>query len=596
MRGIRVIRSNLSRFVILARTHLSSTFINPIQYARPINRAAISNPVNDFSFTFHFSYCSTSNFETTNAPKVSKLEEKDSSDSDDDSDVHNAYIDDDGDKEDINVSDVKRFSRREEGFVKDVKTLVNILREFGSKRSEMKAKIEQCGIMASSELVVEVLSRIRNDWEAAFTFFLWAGDQPGYAHSTRDYHAMIYILGKMRKFDTAWTLIDQMRGERTGPSFVTKQTLLIMIRRYCAVHDVARAINTFYAYKRFKFDVDIEDFQSLLSALCRYKNVQDAEHLMFCNKDVFPYNTKSFNIILNGWCNIIVSPREAERVWREMSKKGIRHDVVSFSSIISCYSKTRNLHKVLKLFDLMKKMRIEPDRKVYNAVIHSLAKGGLVKEAINLMKSMEEKGIPQNIVTYNSLIKPLCKARKVKEAREAFDEMLQRGLSPTIHTYHAFMCILSTGEEVFDLLEKMRNMGCEPTNDTYIMLIRKFSRWCQFDNVFKVWNEIHENGIGPDCSAYVVLIHGLFLNGMLEEARKYYKEMKEKELSLDPNTDNRLQDWLSGKPFAEPHIADNQLQRGKQVISKKYDQERDFLRQPETRRVVRERGFSFWDQ
>ncbi|KAI9185799.1 hypothetical protein LWI28_010750 [Acer negundo] len=597
MRGIRVIRSNLSRFVILARTHFGSTYINRIQYAKSINRTTISNPVNDFSLPFHYSYCSTSNFETTNAPTVSKLEEKDSSDSDDDSDIGN----DDGDKEDIDVSDIKRSSRHDEGYVKDVKTLVNILREFGNKRSEMRSKIEQCGIIASSEVVVEVLSRVRNDWEAAFTFFLWAGDQPGYAHSTRDYHAMIYILGKMRKFDTAWALIDQMRGGRKGPSLVTKQTLLIMIRRYCAVHDVARAINTFYAYKKFKFDVGIEDFQSLLSALCRYKNVQDAEHLIFCNKNVFPYNAKSFNIILNGWCNIIVSPREAGRVWSEMSKRGIRHDVVSFSSMISCYSKTRNLHSVLKLFDLMKKMKIEPDRKVYNAVIHALAKGGLVKEAINLMKSMEEKGIPQNIITYNSLIKPLCKARKVEEAKEAFDEMLQRGLSPTIHTYHAFMHILSTGEEVFDLLEKMRKMGCEPTNDTYIMLIRKFSRWCQYDNVFKVWNEICENGIGPDCSAYVVLIHGLFLNGKLEEARKYYKEMKEKELVLDRKTDERLQDWLSSKPFAEPQMADskdNQLLIGKhtRLISKKCDQERDFLRQPETRRVVRERGFSFWDQ
>lgn len=589
------------RFTVHVRAHLSGTYTNHVQVTKPIHRTIRSKPLNDFSFLFSSSFCTTSNFDNTDVPKLSNLEEKDSWGSDNGGHVtYDCVGDDDDDKEGVEVSEVKRSGRRDEGYIKNVKTLVNILREFSGKPLEMKTKIEQCGIMASSELVVEVLSRVRNDWEAAFTFFLWAGNQQGYLYSTRDYHAMIYILGKMRKFDTAWKLIDEMRGRKEGPCLVTKQTLLIMIRRYCAVHDVARAINTFYAYKKFKFVADIDDFHGLLSALCRYKNVQDAEQLMFCNKDVFPYDIKSFNIILNGWCNIIVSPREAERVWKEMSKRGVRHDVVSFSSIISCYSKTRNLHRVIKLFDYMKNMSIEPDRKVYNSVIHALAKGGLVTQAINLMKTMEDKNISPNIVTYNSLIKPLCKARKVKEAREAFDEMLQRGLSPTIQTYHAFLSIVPTAEEVFDLLEKMRERGCGPTNDTYITLIRKFSRWNQYDNVFKMWNEICEDGVGPDCSAYVALIHGLFLNKRLGEARKYYEEMKGKELLLDHKTDERLQDWLSGEAFADhpiEHTYDHQLQLGKhtRAVSRKFDQERDFLRQPETRRVVRERGFSFWD-
>ncbi|OMO87809.1 hypothetical protein COLO4_20562 [Corchorus olitorius] len=442
---------------------------------------------------------------------------------------------------------------------------MDIIRETGSNNVEMRKRLEQSSIKVSSELVVEVLSRVRNNWEVAFTFFLWAGKQPGYAHSLREYHSMISILGKMRKFDTAWSLIDEMGGGRTGPSLVTPQTLLIMIRRYCAVHDVGRAINTFYAYKKFKFDVGIEEFQSLLSALCR--------------------------------------PREAERVWREMSKRAIPHDVVSYACVMSCYSKACNLNKVLKLFSQMKRMGVEPDRKVYNAIIHALAKARHVKEAINLLKTMEEKGIRPNVVTYNSLIKPLCKARKIDEARNAFDEMLQRGLSPTIRTYHAFFRILRNGEEVFELLEKMRKMGCQPTNDTYIMLIRKFSRWCQFDNVFKLWNEMTENGVNPDRSSYIVLIYGLFLNGKLDEAYKYYVEMKEKQYLPEPKIDEMLQSWVSGKQFAEQQMADlknNQLQDNKlgnqiRVEPKKVDQEKDFLREPETKRVVRERGFSFWE-
>uniref|UniRef100_A0A2C9VD18 Pentacotripeptide-repeat region of PRORP domain-containing protein n=1 Tax=Manihot esculenta TaxID=3983 RepID=A0A2C9VD18_MANES len=481
-----------------------------------------------------------SDLEIPTAPKISVRREECSSEND--------FSDSNEDDDDDNIT---QLNLGDASFVEDVKTIVNILNQLGDNRVEMKNKIEQCGVKVSQELVQEVLSRVRNDWEAAFTFFLWAGRQPGYVHSVREYNSMISILAKMRKFDTAWSLIDEMRGVKTGVSLVVPQTLLIMIRRYCAVHDVGRAINTFYAYKRFKFDVGIEEFQSLLSALCRYKNVQDAEHLMFSKKDVFPFNTKSFNIVLNGWSNVIGSPRQSDRIWREMCKRGIQYDAVSYASIISCYSKAGNLYKVLKLYNQMNEMRIEPDRKVYNAVIHALAKARHVKEAINLMKAMEDKGIAPNTVTYNSLIKPLCKARKIDEARGVFDEMLQRGHSPTIRTYHAFFRILRTGEEVFALLEKMRKMGCQPITDTYIMLIRKFCRWRQFDDVFKLWNEMSENGIGPDRSSYIVLIHGLFLNGKLEAAYKYYTDMKQTQLLPDPKIDEMLSTWLSNKQMAE---------------------------------------------
>ncbi|KAF5725696.1 putative Pentatricopeptide repeat-containing protein [Tripterygium wilfordii] len=592
MRGIRIARLAPWILSIIARPYPNVTYTRSIECARPITEATNSE------FSFFSSSFSTSNLEFPSATANPRLQEGCRKNGGDDEDSDNDADDDNDEEED---GTVKQLRAVDEGLVRNVNTVVGILCELGGNRVEMKNKLEQCRVRPTEELVDEVLSRVRNDWETAFTFFLWAGKQPGYAHSVGEYHLMLSILGKMRKFDTAWALIDEMRGSRNGVSLVKPHTLLIMIRRYCAVHDVGRAINTFYAYKRFKFDMGMDEFHSLLSALCRYKNVQDAEHLMFCNKDIFPFNTKSFNIVLNGWCNLIGSPREAERVWMEMSKRGIRYDVASYASIMSCHSKAGNLYKVFKLYERMKKMGIIPDRKVYNAVIHALAKDGLVKEAINLMKTMEEKGIAPDIVTYNSLIKPFCRAQKIVEAWQVFEEMLQRGLSPTIRTYHAFLRMVRTAEEVFVLLEKMREMDCQPTIETYIMLIRKFCRWHQLDNVFKVWDEIRKSGLGPDRSSYIVLIHGLFLNGKLEEAYKFYTEMKEKQLLLEPKIEEKIQAWLANKHIDVCQIKeskDSQSGRGQsgkqtRAVSVKHDRKKDFVRRPETRIAVRERGFSF---
>ena len=484
--------------------------------------------------------------ELTDAPAQS---DDDGGEADEDDD----YDDGHGTNEDKNGTNCSKLHLGDD-FARDVKTILDIMHEKGSGPSDIKQKLEHCSVALSQELVVEVMSKTRNDWEAAFTFFLWAGKQPGYAHSVRVYHSIISILGKMRKFDTAWTLIEEMRGGKTGPSLVTPETLLIMIRRYSAIHDVARAINTFHAYKRFNFEIGLEEFHSLLSALCRYKNVQDAENLLFCNKNVFPLDTKSFNIILNGWCNLIVSTSQAERIWKEMSKRGIEHDVVSYGSIISCYSKSYKLYKVLRMFDEMKERKITPDRNVYNAVIYALGRGRLLKEAVNLIGNMEDNNIIPDVVTYNTLIKCFCKARKVDEAKQLFDEMLERRLSPTIQTFHAFFRVLRNKEEVFEFLDKMRELGCYPTIETYIMLIRKFCRWGHLDDVFKIWDAMREDGISHDRSSYKVLIRGLILNGKLEEAHRYYAEMQEKGFLPEPKTEKMLQAWVSRKQAKEEQV------------------------------------------
>ncbi|PKA60301.1 Pentatricopeptide repeat-containing protein [Apostasia shenzhenica] len=436
----------------------------------------------------------------------------------------------------------------DEQLLRDLDLVISCLRDFGSNGADAKHRLEQSGVVPSVELVNQVLSRLRHDWSAAFTFFLWAGKQPGYSHSLQQYHSMISILGKMRRFDTAWSLVNEMR--RGASSIVSPQTLMIFIRKYSAIHDVARAINVFYSFQKFELKPGIHDFQGLLSALCRYKNVEDAEHLLLCNEGTFPFQTKSFNIILNGWCNVLVYVGEAKRFWRFMMNKGIEKDVVSYGCMISCYSKAGKLNDVVKLFNQMKGLGIAPDRKVYNATIYALAKARQVNRAKDLMRAMEAKGIVLNAVTFNSLIRPLCKARRVTDVRVLFDEMVQRGIIPSIRTFHAFFGVLRTAEAVFELMDQMVQIGCEPVMDTYIMLTRKLCRWRQHENVYKLWNQMHESGLSPDRSAYIVLIHGLFLNGRLEEASKFYDEMKEKGFEPESKTEEMITAWFSGKVVA----------------------------------------------
>lgn len=499
----------------------------------------------------------------------------------------------------VDAGDSDRHDADDPQLLRNIDSVLASLRGFPaadkSSAEAAKLRLQQCGVAPSSELVNTVLSHLRNDWVCAFNFFLWAAEQPGYSHYPRDYHSMISILGKMRHFDTAWSLVYQMRS--TG--LVTPATLLILIKRYSSVHDVASAINAFHMLRRFGITPGPYDFQGLLAALCRYKNVPDAEHLLLCNHNAFPFDTKSFNIVLNGWCSIVVSIREAKRFWRLMRDSGIEKDVVSYASMISCYSKVGNLNAVLKLFNQLKEMGFKPDLKIYNAVIHALAKGKCFNGARRLLEAMEESGTSPNAATFNSLIRPLCKLHRVEDARELFDEMLNRGLSPCIRTYHPFLDAAKNVDDVFELLARMREADCGRAIETYIMLIRKLSRWRQHESVFKLWNEMQQDGFTPDRSAYIVLIHGLFLNGKLEEAATYYEDMKAKGFLPEPKTEQMIQSWFLAKEFSGKSVMEEELDcKGiAPETSTKHNRARkkELSKDAEMRKITRERGFSLYE-
>ncbi|KAK9072684.1 hypothetical protein SSX86_009119 [Deinandra increscens subsp. villosa] len=518
---------------IILSTHIPFRPINP---SKPLNNPSINRLINRSIRPPYFP-----NFFSSSSLSNSDSDEQSESESDDEK------------------SDSPNESVGNHELETEVGLITDILRPPDRDYVTMRNNLEKCSLQISPELVTEVLSQVRNDWKPAFVFFKWAGNQPNYAHSIRQYHGMIAILAKMKRFETAWRLIGEMKegGTNGGESMVTPHTLLIMIRRYSAVHDVTNAIKTFYAYKLFNFRVGIREFHDLLSALCRYKNVNEAEFLLKWNESVYPLTTKGFNIVLNGWCNIIGSVREGKRVWWEMCNRGIVRDVISYSTIITCYSKCNETREVIKIFNELKASRIRLDLKVYNGVIHVFCKSGRVEEARELLESMETKGVRPNAVTYNSIIMPLCKKGKIVDALKVFDEMLERGLSPTVPTYHAFFRASRTSGEAFSILQKMNRMGCCPNHDTYTMLIRKFCRWDEFGNVWKLWDEMISSGLDPDRSSYVALVNGLFLNRKLDEAYKYHVEMKSKGLAPEPEMEKTLETWMANKRMVEPSIIDS---------------------------------------
>ncbi|KAJ3693338.1 hypothetical protein LUZ60_008818 [Juncus effusus] len=395
-----------------------------------------------------------------------------------------------------------------------------------SKKEALSFLKNSESVEPSRELVCKALWELREDWEAALLCFRWG--EESVLNCAWAWHFIIHLMGKNERFHMAWYLVRKMR--RNG--VLTSQAMIIMMQRYADANQPSKAIKTFHNMEKFKLSPDSEVFTSVLTALCKNKNIEEAEEFLLTNKKYFPLNSENFNIILHGWCEIMPDLKEAKRVWREMANYCITPDKNSYSHMISCYSKFGNLFDSLRLFDEMKKRKWDPPLEAYNSLIYILTKENCLKDAKNIFNKIYEAGFNPNVETYNNMIIPLCESGKLEEAREVFDEMRAKTQNPNVETFHAFL----KGEEIdeiINILRKMKENKCGPYDGTFLVLLEKFFGSNQAGNALKIWYEMRKYDINPYRSHYILLVQGLVKYGWIVKAMEFYNEMKNKGFERD---------------------------------------------------------------
>ncbi|OMO74028.1 hypothetical protein COLO4_26742 [Corchorus olitorius] len=410
-----------------------------------------------------------------------------------------------------------------------------------SSEAEALASLDESGsgIKATQDLVYSVIWTLREEWRLAFLAFKWCEKRGHIGENT--YELLVWVLGTHKKFNMAWCLIRDLYHS----SMDTRRAMFIMIDRYAAASDPCKAIQTFHTMDKFRMTPDEEAFHTLLKALCRYGNIEEAEEIMLVNKKLFPLETDGFNIILDGWCNILVDVSEAKRVWREMSNYCITPNGTSYSHMISCFSKVGNLFDSLRLYDEMKKRGWDPGIEVYNSLVYVLTRENCLNEAHNILKKIKDSGLQPDSATYNSIIRPLCEAEKLEEARNMLLTMKEENISPTIETYHALL--YGTGfEETLGVLNSMKVSSLCPTGDTFLLVLGRFFKMNQPEHALKIWAEMKHFEVVPDSSHYITLVKGLVASGWLVKARKYYDEMRSCGFSDDPKLKKLLEEPKQG--------------------------------------------------
>ncbi|XP_010258859.1 PREDICTED: pentatricopeptide repeat-containing protein At2g13420, mitochondrial-like [Nelumbo nucifera] len=422
---------------------------------------------------------------------------------------------------------------------KDVDMVSRILIEQHNPFHTMESSLQLNGIRVCTHLVHQTLIRLRNVSKIALGFFIWAKDQANYRHDAVAYDLMIDILGKVRQFDVAWQLIIEMDQLNLRP---TSKTFGILIRRLIAAGLTRQAIRAFDDMENFiEREADGEDFRYLLDTLCKYGYVKVATEIFNKRKFKFEPDAKTYTVLIYGWCKLN-KLQMAEKFFREMADRGFEPNIVTYNVLLDGICRRSSLHPEARfertiraaenLLDEMHRKGIEPDVTSYSIVLHVYSrahKPDLSLDKINLMK---DKGICPTIATYTSVIKCLCSCGRLQDAEELLKEMVANGVSPSAATYNCFFKEYRGRKDADSALKLYRKMkdgsSCMPSMHTYNILVGMFSKLDQMDIVREIWDDMKENGVGPDLDSYTLLIHGLCDKKKWRDACHFFVEMIEK--------------------------------------------------------------------
>eukprot|EP00121_Abeoforma_whisleri_P009529 Awhi_evm1s8765 len=230
----------------------------------------------------------------------------------------------------------------------------------------------------------------------------------------------------------------------------------------------------------------------------------------------------------------------AINLFSEMDEHKVNKDVVSYTQMISLYTKKDKIKKALKVFERMKVVGVKPNVVTYNCIITALGRAEERKYflmALDFLKEMPKKGVVPDVGTYSSLITSCGRRGRDGMAFDFYHEMKKKKIPPNNITYTALLCICEDNKlfkEAWKLYLHMKSEHIPLSKNMYHHLLRTCVKSKQLSQGLSIFKEMKKNeSIELDAVTYSAVI-SLYANSFessedgFDKGIGVYTEMKRK--------------------------------------------------------------------
>ena len=385
--------------------------------------------------------------------------------------------------------------------------------------------------------VTEVLHRCQpNQSQIGIRFFIWAGLQSNYRHSSFMYSKACELLQINRN---PGVVVDIVEGYRVDGCVVSAKAFKVLLNLCKEARLANEALWVLRKMKEFSLQADTTVYNVVVRLFCEKGEMDMAEELMneMGLSDLYP-DMITYVAMIKGFCNV-GRLEDACGLVKFMRGHGCMPNVVVYSTLLDRVCKCGSMGRALELLGEMEKEGgdCSPNVVTYTSVIKSFCEKGQMMEALEILDRMEAFGCAPNRVTVSSLINSLCMEGHVEKAYKVIDKVVAGGSVSYGDCYSSLVLSLvkfKKLEEAEKLFRKMLASGVKPDSLTSSILIRELCLEGRVLDAFCLSDEIDkfEFLTSIDFDLYSILLVGLCQQSHLVEAAKPARLMLKKGIRL----------------------------------------------------------------
>ncbi|XP_034221239.1 pentatricopeptide repeat-containing protein At3g56550 [Prunus dulcis] len=218
------------------------------------------------------------------------------------------------------------------------------------------------------------------------------------------------------------------------------------------------------------------------------------------------------NLIRSYSCNGSIDT--AQRVFDNMPER----DLVSWNSMISCYSQKGFHHEALRTYNLMRKENVGLDGFTLVGLLSSCAHLGALNTGVTVHRIAREKGLLGNVYVGNALIDMYAKCGNLDSALSVFERMQNRD----VFTWNSMIVgygVHGRGNESISFFGQMLMAGVQPNSITFLGLLCGCSHQGLVEKGVEYFNVMSSKfNIKPGIKHYGCLVDLFGRAGMLKKA------------------------------------------------------------------------------
>ncbi|KAF8399584.1 hypothetical protein HHK36_015452 [Tetracentron sinense] len=336
-----------------------------------------------------------------------------------------------------------------------------------SPESKLHSHLRSCEFDLSHEFFLQVCNKFPYSWKPIYKFFEFTQTQPHFKHSSITFNKMVDVIAKSRNIDLIWDVLTEMARRR----LVTDRTFRIALKSLASAREMKKCVEFFHLMNTHEFNYSLDTLNKVVETLCGSKMVVEAKFIVLKLKPWIKPSGITYKYLIVGFCEVgdLV---EASKVWNLMVDEGFEPDIDAIEKMMETLFKTNRFDEAMKLFQSMRKERIEDlGLSTYRLVISWMCKGSKLAQAHVVFEEMHKRGIRADNATLAALVYGLLTKARIREAYKIVEGIEK----PDISVYHELikgLLRLRKASEATQVFREMIERGCEPTMHTYIMLLQ----------------------------------------------------------------------------------------------------------------------------